>query len=80
MVDWEIEPLGNPHVRDHFACGKQSLDDFIKHRVNQYEKRRIGKTFVALPKGERNVIGYYTIAAGSVQFQNLPPVVASKLP
>ncbi|MEX1040565.1 MAG: GNAT family N-acetyltransferase [Pirellulaceae bacterium] len=80
MADWIIEPLGEVHDRSAFACGKPSLDDFIRTRVSQYEKRRLGKTFVAVPEAENRVIGYYTLAAGAVTFAHLPTEASRKLP
>ncbi len=80
MADWIIEPFGKAHDRSTFSCGKESLDDFIRTRVSQYEKRRLGKTFVAVPGGEIRVIGYYTLAAGSVSFEHLPTEASHKLP
>jgi GNAT superfamily N-acetyltransferase len=80
VADWVIEPFGKAHERSAFACGKPSLDDFIRTRVSQYEKRRLGKTFVAVPEGEKRVIGYYTLAAGAVTFEHLPTEASRKLP
>lgn len=80
MADWIIEPFGKAHDRSAFACGKPSLDDFIRTRVSQYEKRRLGKTFVAVSEGEKRVIGYYTLAAGAVRFEQLPTEASRKLP
>lgn len=80
MADWTIEPYGKVHDRSAFTCGKPSLDDFIRNRVSQYEKRRLGKTFVALFEGDRRVIGYYTLAAGAVTFEHLPAEASRKLP
>ena len=80
MVDWIIEPFGKQLKRDDFSCGKPPLDAFIRTRVSQYEKRRLGKTFVAVPKGEVKIIGYYTLAAGAVSFEHLPVATARKLP
>jgi GNAT superfamily N-acetyltransferase len=80
VADWLIEPFGKAHDRSAFACGKSSLDDFLCARVSQYEKRRLGKTFVAVPEGEKRVIGYYTLAAGVVTFEHLPTEVSRKLP
>jgi hypothetical protein len=51
VADWTIEPFGKQHDRAAFTCGRQPLDDFIRTRVSQYEKRRLGKTFVAVPQG-----------------------------
>lgn len=80
MADWVVEPFGQHHERAAFACGKPPLDDFLRARVSQYEKRRLGKTFVAVPTGEKRVIGYYTLAAGAVAFERLPADAARKLP
>lgn len=80
MADWIIEPFDKPHDRSAFSCGRPSLDDFIRTCVSQYEKRRLGKTFVAVSRGEKRVIGYYTLAAGAVMFEHLPTEAARKLP
>jgi hypothetical protein len=62
------------HHRADFQCGQPPLDDFLRTLVTQYEKRRLGKTFVAVLAGDPKVIGYYTLAAGAVAFaQTLPP-------
>jgi len=80
VADWVIEPFGKGHDRSTFACGKPVLDDFIRTRVSQYEKRRLGKTFVAVPEGENRVIGYYSLAAGAITFEDLPTKASRKLP
>lgn len=80
MAEWIIEPFAKAHDRSAFACGKSSLDDFIRTRVSQYEKRRLGKTFVAVPAGAKRVIGFYTLAAGTVTFAHLPTEASRKLP
>ena len=80
MADWAIGPLAKDHDRSGFSCGQPSLDDFLRARAGQYEARRIGKTFVAVPAGARTVIGYHTLAAGSIEFEHLPPDASRKLP
>ena len=80
MAEWVIESFGKEHDRSRFSCGKPLLDDFIRTRVSQYEKRRLGKTFVAVPAGGKQVIGYYTLAAGAVALEHLPTDAARKLP
>lgn len=80
MADWIIEPFARHHDRSSFSCGKLPLDDFIQTRVSQYERRRLGKTYVAIRNGEQRVIGYYTLAAGAVAFENLPDHASRKLP
>lgn len=80
MADCEIERLERSHIRDAFACGRPPLDEFIRRLVSQYEKRNLGRTYVAVRSGERHVRGFYTLASGSVPFQNLPDPSAKKLP
>jgi len=80
MAEWKIERLTRSHQRGAFTCGKPSLDDFIRSLVTQYEKRNLGRTYVAVRAGEPHVLGYYTLASGAVPFQNLPEPAAKKLP
>ncbi|WP_169979801.1 GNAT family N-acetyltransferase [Tautonia rosea] len=80
MTDWRIEPLAREHDRQAFACGKAPLDEFIRRLVSQYEKRNLGRTYVAVRPGNAAVCGYYTLASGAVPFANFPPDAAKKLP
>jgi GNAT superfamily N-acetyltransferase len=80
MAEWQIEPLDRSHDRTTFACGKPPLDHFIQHLVGQYEKRNLGRTYVAVRPGEKRVSGYYTLASSAIAFQDLPEPTARKLP
>ena len=80
MAEWNVEPLTKRHERANFSCGESSLDDFVRYRVNQYAKRKLGQTYVAVRGGGSAVLGYYTLAAGSVAFDDLPADSARKLP
>jgi GNAT superfamily N-acetyltransferase len=80
MADWRIERLDRSHVRGEFCCGKAPLDDFLRSLVSQYEKRNLGRTYVAMKEGDKRVYGYYTLASGAVLFANLPVETARKLP
>jgi GNAT superfamily N-acetyltransferase len=80
MADWVIEPLARDHIRDGFDCGKPSLTEFLHTLAGQYERRGAGRTYVALPMGQRVVVGYYTLAASSIELGRLPPKVSKKLP
>src|SRR5438034_4368122 len=80
MAEWRIEPLRASHEREEFSCGKPPLDDFLLLRATQYEKRRLGRTYVALFPGATTVAGYYTLAAGAIPIANLPPQAAKRLP
>ena len=80
MAEWQIEALDREHSRGAFSCGKPPLDEFIRRLVSQYQKRNLGRTYVAVRPGERTVYGYYTLASGSVSFEHIPEAAARKLP
>ncbi len=80
MDEWRIERLARGHVREAFDCGKSSLNAFIQTLVSQYEKRSLGRTYVALRGEDRRVQGYYTLSSGAVEAGSLPANQAKKLP
>jgi GNAT superfamily N-acetyltransferase len=80
MAEWQIEPLADGHERGAFSCGMAPLDVFIRTHAGQYARRDVGRTFVAVRPGESTVIGYYTLAASSVEFAHLPTTLSKKLP
>ena len=45
--DWILARLDKHHDRLSFTCGKGPLDNFLHSLVTQYEKRRLGRTYVA---------------------------------
>jgi GNAT superfamily N-acetyltransferase len=80
MAEWIIERLNKAHERDSFCCGKESLDTFLHTLVSQYEKKRVGRTFVATAPDEKKVLGYYTAAAGAFSLDALPESSRKGLP
>lgn len=81
MDDIQVEPFDKAkHQRGSFYCGEPSLDDFLRTLVTQYDKRRIGKTFVAVRPGDSTVLGYYTLASSALAFAHFPPATAKRLP
>jgi GNAT superfamily N-acetyltransferase len=80
MTDWRIEPLRAGHDRAEFGCGQPSLDDFLHQRVTQYEKRNLGRTYVAVAVDGSRLYGYYTLASAAIGLSDLPETLARKLP
>jgi predicted N-acetyltransferase YhbS len=58
------EPLAPHHELDAFECGVATLDEWLKRRARRNETDGASRTFV-LCVGPQ-VIGYYSLAAGSV--------------
>lgn len=56
MAEIRIEPFNKAkHDRSSFSCGQPSLNAFLRTLVTQYEKRRLGRTFVASAAGWSSV-------------------------
>jgi hypothetical protein len=73
MGDWVVEPLHQGHERVEFTCGHASLDDFLKKYANQYARKKLGTTYVAIVPGQPSVLGYYTLAPSHFEFAQAFP-------
>jgi GNAT superfamily N-acetyltransferase len=82
MTDFHcrIAPLGAEHDRGSFHCGEEALDRYFQTQATQDIRRRIASCFVALDAASGQVAAYYTIAAASLPFGDLPPEEAKRLP
>ncbi|MCL1801900.1 MAG: GNAT family N-acetyltransferase [Promicromonosporaceae bacterium] len=61
-----IRPLqASDHVNG-FSSGKPELDNWLASRAIRAEQARTTRTYVVLEDGTQNVVGYYSLAAGSV--------------
>jgi GNAT superfamily N-acetyltransferase len=80
MANWVIERLTREHSRAGFSCGNPELDTFLTALVSQYEKRSLGRTYVATEPGQVRVAGYCTLAAASVDWSCLPLPLRKKFP
>jgi GNAT superfamily N-acetyltransferase len=79
-ASWVIERLGRQHDRTTFGCGQPLLDDWLKLRAGQYEKKNLARTYVAVRPGDTAVRGYYAISSHRVAFEALPDDQAKGLP
>jgi GNAT superfamily N-acetyltransferase len=80
MTGHVIVPLAAEHVRDEFDCGQPTLDDFLRLHAGQYERRNLGRTFVAVEPAQTRVDGFYTLSTGGVAFEHLTEEIRRKLP
>ena len=79
-VPVDIALLGRRHDRTSLECGEPALDDFFRRNALQNQERGISRTYVATPQGETRVLGFYTLAAGSVPVRDLPNAERRRLP
>ncbi len=74
-----IEPLDpSKHDRGGFSCGKAPLDRFLREQADQERRRGVSQTYV-LANG-REILGFYSLAATSVDLSLVPPEIGKKLP
>lgn len=70
-------PLTSSHAVAAFDCGEPALNDYLRKYAFQNHQNRAARTYVTVQ--EDRVVGYYTLAAGSVSRANVPPRVAKGL-
>jgi GNAT superfamily N-acetyltransferase len=58
------EPLASDQILDSFESGVAPLDEWLKRRARRNEVEGASRTFVVC--AERSVVGYYSLATGSV--------------
>ena len=67
-------PLDKSHDLSAFDCGAPALNDYLHKYAWQNHQNRSARTYVTTR--EHRVVGYYTLAAGSVRREDTPPRVA----
>lgn len=77
---WTFEPLADQHDRSSFDCGVPVLNDWLRQRAGQFDRRDLARTYVAVRPAETAVIGYYALSSHSVRYEFLPADQAKGLP
>lgn len=80
MSPFEIRRFAPSLDRSHFDCGVSSLNDWLEKQVSQYQRRDLARTYVALPRGDSRVVGYYALSTHRVSHEVLPADQAKGLP
>jgi len=80
MAEWTIRRLDNGHDRAAFDCGQPMLNEWLKDRAGQFDRRDLSRTFVATRHGEVRVVGYYAVSTHRVVYEALPAAEAKGLP
>ena len=70
-------PLAASHVLAAFDCGVSALNDYLKKYALTNHQNQSARTYVAC-RGD-TVVGYYTLAAGSMRPEEAPPRIAKGL-
>ena len=72
------EPITETHLIESFSCGVPVLDDRLKRRALKNEVSGASRTFVVCQ--DRQVVGYYTLATGSIEHRDAPGKIRRNMP
>jgi GNAT superfamily N-acetyltransferase len=78
--EYAIKPLDRKHGRMAFSCGNDVLDGYLREQASQDARKRVATVFVLTEAHEDAVIGYYSLASGSVDIGEWPEALKKKLP
>ena len=76
---FKVEQLSKSHPRSKFSSGESAVDEWLKKRARQAQDKRLSVTRVLLSDTGK-IAGYYTLAMGQVNFDELPAEQTKKLP
>jgi GNAT superfamily N-acetyltransferase len=68
------------HQVETFLSGKESLDVYLKRFALTNTAAGIARTYVVTPEKQLSVVGYYSLAAASVEKAHVPARVAKGVP
>lgn len=64
----------------NFDCGNQSLNDYLKKYAIINDKSGVAKVFIAVQKGNQNIVGYYTSSASVISTQAISDELRGNFP
>ncbi len=70
-------PITKEHNTESFDCGVEPLNEFLCKFALQNNQNRSSRTYVSMRGGK--IVGYYTLANGSVSRDEVPARVAQGL-
>jgi len=74
------ELLTEEHILQPFDCGNEVLSDWLRRRAMKNQLQNASRTFVICLDGTKRVVGYYSIATGSVSHVDLGRSLRQNMP
>ncbi len=67
------------HEREHFDCGVEALNNYLKLMANQQSSKDNSRTYVLeSPENSNEIIGFYTLTMTSINLSLLPKKLQKK--
>ncbi len=70
-MTWAFDKFDKKFDRTKFNCGELALNDYLRKQMSQDVDRRANVPTLAV-NTQDEVIGYYTLSNGAVEFANFP--------
>ena len=67
-----ITGLAEHHDRAGFDCDEPALNEFLRRLARQQAERGFNRTYVAVEGEGSEILGFYSLSAGGVEFQHWP--------
>lgn len=77
-MSWRFEEYSNQFDTSKFNCGEPILNDYLKKYMKQDVQRRASVPLLAI-NDQNEVVGFYTLSNGEVQFANFPPALKKQI-
>jgi len=68
------------HDRAAFASGNDKIDGYFRNVVSQDVRRDYAACYVLVERDTQKLAGFYTLASSSIPLDEVPPIMARKLP
>jgi len=78
--EYAIVPLDRKHDRRAFSCSNVALDRYLHEQASQDVRKRVATIFVLTDARGDAVIGYCSLASGSIDLGEWPEALKKKLP
>jgi len=79
LKPFRIEQLAKQD-RSHFDCGTEVLNEYLRKRAGQEQRKRFSTCYLAIENETDLVAGFYTLSSSSISLADLPPQLQKKLP
>lgn len=75
-----VESISSEHLTDEFDCGSAEQTQWLRKHALQAHRGNSVRVRVVTREGDRRVVGYYALAAGSVSRADAPARVVKGMP
>jgi hypothetical protein len=72
---WHEEPISKKHDRKTFDCGDAAMNEFLRRYARQSHDAGGAKTFLAINKSDKTVLGFYSVTPGSLAYADTPELL-----